>query len=129
MKMLSQVAHLKNKYPGGKVLASESAIDAYCAEGRHRVALRKNGAGMWVDQSKVFGCEDEWCLEPIPKESRVFKHYGDRVGLSEEHTERKMASAQLARDGKVPSIPQLEREEAESRKKAAEAKLIESSKG
>lgn len=121
---LSHYAHLKNKYPGGHVVASEDSLDAYCADGRYRVALRKNGAGQWVDMSKVLGADDMFCLAPIPKDARVWKHYGSHVGLSEEHAERTMAVAQLVVDGKVPSQKELDDAEADSRKKAAEAKLI-----
>lgn len=123
---LSHVTHLKNKYPGGRVDAREDSIDAFCADGRHRVALRKDGAGGWQDMSKALGAEDSFCLAPIPKESRQWKQYAKHVGPAEEHQERKVKAAALARDGKVPSLAQLEAE-AKAKKAAEEAEAAKQS--
>lgn len=107
------VVHYRNKYPGGSVHASETAIDVYNADGEHCVALRKNGAGQMVCQSKELGCKDQHDLSPIPKDARVHKLYADgSVGMSEEAAERKKVAAELASHecggkGKVPSIQEL----------------------
>ena len=112
--MKSYVVHYKNKYPGGSVRADESSIDVYCKGGKHRVALRKNGAGQWVDCSEELGCEDRHCLAPIPKNARVHKLFADgKIGKSEEAAEREPVAAKLADHavggaGKVPSIKELE---------------------
>jgi hypothetical protein len=107
--MLSYVVHLKNKYPGAHVTSSDTAIDCYSRDGAHLVALRKSGDGRWVDQSKQLGCEDEFCLAPIPKNARVHKLYADgTIGKSEEHIERaKIADKLAASGGRVPSIFEL----------------------
>lgn len=111
--MKSYHVHYMNKYPGGKVFSSENSIDVYCERGFHRVALRKDGGGSWVDRSKEFGALDEHSLEPIPKDSRVMKLYrkdrDDVIAPAEEHGVRKQASAQLAVDGKILSIPEYEK--------------------
>ncbi len=106
---LSAYAHLKNKYPGAHIQCSESAIDVHDAEG-HRVALRKNGAGQWVDVGEQLGCVDKFCLAPIPKNARAFKLYaGGKVAESEEHEERSEVAAKLAdaHGGRVPSLAEL----------------------
>ena len=111
--MKSYVVHYRNKYPGGAVHASESAIDVYDAEGNHCVALRKNGAGQMVCQSKELGCKDAHDLSPIPKDARVHKLFADgTIGESEEASERRKVAKELAAhecggSGKVPSIQEL----------------------
>ena len=108
--MLPYAAHLKNKYPGGRVVVSEEAIDAYCAGGEHRVALRKNGAGQWVDQSERLGCVDSFDLAPIPKDCRVHKAFSDKLGLDDKADERKEKRKALVRSGKVLSIAEYQKE-------------------
>lgn len=71
--MKSYTLHYRNKYPKGHVQATENAVDVYDHEGSHCVALRKNGAGQWVDESGAQGCLDKHDLAPIPKDSRLFK--------------------------------------------------------
>ena len=105
---LSAFAHLKNKYPGGEVHHGSDSIDAYAADGSHRVAIRKNGAGQWVDQSEAFGLQDRMCLAPIPKNARAHKLYASgKIAPSEEHDERAAFAAKIAVDGKVPSLGEL----------------------
>lgn len=111
--MNSLHVHLKNKYPEGHVESSDDRIDAYDSKGVHRVALRKNGAGQMLDVSEAMGLPDCFCLAPIPKESRVWKQNKEgKLVLDEEHAERREAARKLAdRDGKVPSMKQIEDEE------------------
>ncbi len=88
----------------------EDYLDAYCAGGKHRVALRKDGAGQWVDRSQEFGCEDSHDLSPIPKEARAHKLYADgRIAKSEEHDDRAPKGRALAEQhgGRVPSMEEL----------------------
>lgn len=65
--------HYMNKYPQGRVSASESAMDVYDSEGVHCVALRKDGGGNLVDRSEELGCKDRHDLSPIPKDARLYK--------------------------------------------------------
>jgi hypothetical protein len=105
---LSAFAHLKNKYPGGKIHHGVDAIDAYAADGSHRVAVRKNGAGQWVCQSEAFGLADRFCMSPIPKNARAHKLYpSGHVAPSEEYASRAPFAASIAVGGKVPSIAEL----------------------
>lgn len=114
--MQAYLAHLKNKYPQGRVECREDSIDAYDHKGEHRVALRKNGAGQWSDVGAMVGASDAFSLDPIPKASRVWKHYsknGDngRVALSEESESRKESLVKyLDKSGRVKSIPELQAE-------------------
>lgn len=71
--MKSYVLHYKNKYPKGHVVSSENALDVYDKDGNYCVALRKNGAGQWVDCSEAEGAVDKHDLAPIPKDSRLYK--------------------------------------------------------
>lgn len=109
------VAHLRNKYPQGRVDYRDDAIDAYDAKGEHRVALRKNGAGQMLDVSKELGLSDVFCLAPIPKESRVHKFKNGILGLDELAAERLPQALKLAeKDGRVPSIDELEKAKAKA---------------
>lgn len=102
--MKSLYVHYMNKYPGGRVAMSESSLDVYCAEGKHRVALRKNGAGQWLCNSEEFGCEDSHDLAPIPKDARVHKLFKDgKIGKDELHAERAPKAKALAKNGRVLS--------------------------
>lgn len=108
--MKSYVAHYRNKYPGGQVSFDDERIDAFCADGKHRVALRKNGAGQWVDLSEEMGCVDRHDLSPIPKECRAWKLYKDgRIGPAEEYDERAPKAIEVAKvyDGRVPSEAEM----------------------
>lgn len=109
------LAHLKNVYPGGHVDLREDSIDAFDAEGVHRVALRKNGAGQWTDVGSMVGAKDQFSLDPIPKDARVWKHYSKKgedggVRLSEEHEARAAYAKSVMKDGRVPSIVELEKQ-------------------
>lgn len=102
--MKSLVVHYKNKYPGGRVSLSDSALDVYSADGDLCVSLRKNGAGQWVDQSDEMGARDKHCLSPIPKQSRVFKLHADgKIGRDEKHEERSKFAGKLEREGRILS--------------------------
>lgn len=87
--MKSVHIHLKNKYPGGSVIAKEESIDVYNADGEHVVALRKNGAQQMIDVSEEHGLRDKFDLAPIPKDSRVHKLVNGKIGFDNEHKERK----------------------------------------
>lgn len=111
----SLIVHLKNKYPGGKVDAHDDSIDAYDRDGRHRVALRKNGAGQMVDCGDQVGALDAFSLEPLPKDARAFKLFKTgKIAPSEEYDERIKVATELADrfDGKVPSQVELEKADA-----------------
>lgn len=106
--MLNWVVHYKNKYPSGRVVASENALDVWNADGDHAVALRKDGAGQWVCQSEEFGCVDCHDLAPIPKDARVFKVNAGKIGRDEKHEERSKAKDQFMDDkGRVKSCDEL----------------------
>lgn len=108
--MKSWQVHYLNKYPGGHVQASESALDVYDRDGQHRVALRKDGGGSWVDMSEAEGCPDRHDLSPIPKESRVHKIQKGCVGKDEKADQRLKSRSEFDRDGKIPSCEELEKE-------------------
>lgn len=102
--MKSLVVHYKNKYPGGRVSLSDSALDVYNVDGDLCVSLRKNGAGQWVDQSEEMGARDKHCLSPIPKEARVFKLHADgKIGRDEKHEERTKLAQKLVAEGRILS--------------------------
>ena len=105
--MLSVVLHLKNKYPDAKIFSSEQSIDVFVGDS-HKVALRKSGAGQWLDQSEVLGAEDKFCLAPIPKDSRLYKLIDGKVSKVEEYEERKVLKDDFIFDGKVLSCKELE---------------------
>ncbi len=121
--MKSWVCHLKNKYPGSRVIASENAIDVFANED-HVLALRKNGNGDWHDESANHGCTDRFCLAPIPRDARVHKvgpmmsgkdKKGEEVfvqGISrdDEADERESKRAEFMRDGKIASMHELQKE-------------------
>ena len=122
--MRSLVAHYKNKYPRGQVQCSDSSLDVF-VDGEHRVALRKNGAMQWVDQSKELGCVDEHDLAPIPQNARAWKCYVDGIRESEEFAERRpislaLADMEIGGKGKVPNYTEL---------KAAGAQLVDGEPG
>ena len=106
----SWVVHYRNKYPGGQVQASDSAIDVYDSHGDHVVALRKNGAGQWSDQSEEFGCKDKHCLAPIPKDARLYKEIDGKLAKDEKYEERMKAKDEYLcdEDRKVLSCKELE---------------------
>ncbi|MCM2278313.1 MAG: hypothetical protein NDJ89_09580 [Oligoflexia bacterium] len=101
---------LMNRFPGGRVVSSESSILAYDSAGNLRVAVSKNGNGDWVDAQGEHGASDALDLSPIPKGCRFMKlHKDGRVAPSEEHDERKAAALALAgkHGRKVPSEAEL----------------------
>ena len=73
LNMLGLQVHYKNKYPKGKIEASENSFDVYDQHGEHCVALRKDGAGNLVCQSEKLGLKHKHDLSPIPKMSRLYK--------------------------------------------------------
>lgn len=86
--MKSLIVHYKNKYPKGRVHASDSSLDVFNDKGEHVIALRKNGAGQMLDESEALGLRDRHDLAPIPKDARVHKVVDGKIGLSEEAEER-----------------------------------------
>lgn len=106
--MKSWIVHYQNKYPGGRVESSDSQMSVYCASGKLRVRLEKNGAGQWLCKSEEHGADDKHCLAPIPKNARARKLYQDghgiRIGKSEEHQERSSKASSLAVSGRILSI-------------------------
>lgn len=107
--MKSLVVHYMNKFPGGHVRATDDALDVYNAQNEHCVALRKNGAGQWADQSEAFGCKHCHCLSPIPKESRLWKEVGGKIVKDEDHETRKAGLAQFIDEGRIPSCEELKK--------------------
>lgn len=111
--MKSWLIHYTNKYPGGRVDVLQRDIVVFCAQGKKRVQLWKNGVDMWVDVSADHLCLDRHDLAPLPKEARAFKLYGDgSVGKAEEYEERikvcqALASHPIGGPGKVPSVDEL----------------------
>jgi hypothetical protein len=83
----SLIVALKNRFPGCKVIASDSSFDVYDGE-EHLVAIRKNGAGQFVDQSAEYGCSEVHSLEPIPKDARIFKVIEGKIAHDEKASER-----------------------------------------
>lgn len=108
--MKSWIVHYKNKFPGGQVQASENAIDVYDVDGDHVIALRKNGAGMWADESEALGLSERHDLAPIPKDARVHKVVDGKVSFDEKHEERKEARKSLLRKNKILSEKEYEAE-------------------
>lgn len=107
--MKSFAVHYKNVYPGGRVDFTEDRLDAYDADGIHRVALRRGGNGQIIDTSAEVGAFDSHDLAPIPKNARVHKLYADgKIGYSEEYKERWENAKQLRVGGKVLSIKAYE---------------------
>lgn len=91
--------HYMNKIPGSRVQMSDSSFDVFDANGEHVVALRKNGAGQWMDVSEEEGLSGRHCLAPIPKDSRVHKiNEAGHVSLDEKHEERKKLRMQFLCD-------------------------------
>jgi len=105
--MKSWVVHYKNKYPGGQVQASESALDVYDANGDHCVALRKDGSGQFVDKSEEYGAKHAHDLAPIPKDARVFKMVDGKIVPDEKAAERKELAKAYVSDGKVQSCKEI----------------------
>jgi hypothetical protein len=106
--------HYLNKYPGGQVCSGEDYVDVYDADGAHRLAVRKNGAGQWSDVSEEMGLPDRHDLSPIPKDARVHKLQKDgKIGLDEKHEERRAAREKLVKNGKVASIEEAAAAQAE----------------
>lgn len=109
----SLVAHLKNKFPTGKVFAGEDFVDVYSEAGDHIIAVRKDGAGSWRDLSKELGLTHELCMAPIPKDARVWKLKKDgTLGLDELAEERREKGKEfLCKEKKmVKSIAQIQAE-------------------
>lgn len=129
--MKSWIVHYQNKYPGGRVHASENSIDVYCSEGNYRVALRKDGNGQWQDVSAEFGASDKHDLAPIPKECRFRKLYADgKIANAEEFEERRPVAEKLAKEecggkGKVPSEHEIAAWDLQKKREAKQAAASE----
>lgn len=104
--MKSWIVHYKNKYPGALVVAGEDYLDVHFGD-EHLIALRKDGAGMWVDMSAEFGCSERHDLAPIPRDSRVHKVVEGKVGFDELHEERKAKRSEFLDGRKVVSMSEL----------------------
>lgn len=122
--MLSYYVHYKNKYPGGVVQQGESFLDVYNVAGEHAVALRKNGAGQWVDESEKYGCVDKHDLSPIPKDARVYKVIDSKVAHDDLAQERIEKRKELVRDGKILSIDEYKVEATALAKAEKEAQSL-----
>lgn len=106
----SWVVHLKNKFPGAKVIASENSIDVYKGD-EHIVAMRKDGSGGWVDQSEAQGLSERFCLAPIPKDARIHKVHEGKIALDDMHEERAKKGKEFHdENGKVLSIAELNKQ-------------------
>ena len=106
--MNSYVVHLKNKFPGGRVAETETAIDAFDKAGIHQVAMRKNGAGQWVDKSKEVGAAGEFDLAPIPRDARVHAVTSEGRGLHVDAEKRKKARGKFEEKNRILSMKELE---------------------
>src|SRR6185503_17206248 len=108
--MLSWVAHYKNKYQGGSVAHDEESLDVYDKSGRHCVAVRKNGAGMWVDRSADFGCAHAHDLAPLPQAANHWEHLSAKPGRREmvAPSDKGGDVSQFVRDGKVLSQAEID---------------------
>lgn len=92
MTHLSLRAHYQLKYPKGRVIATETAVDVFDAQGNHVVAVRLNGAGIWADDSKSYDCKHGHCLAPL---SEVVKE-GRVLSQVEAAKEKKSVAAQAS---------------------------------
>jgi hypothetical protein len=110
MKMESWKVHYRNKFPGGRVQASENSLDVFDKNGEHVVALRKNGAGQWQDESEKEGLRERHDLAPIPRGSRVHKMVDGKIGRDDKSAEREQSRSKfLCNEGcKVLSMKELE---------------------
>lgn len=104
--MKSWIVHLKNKFPGAKVVALEDSIDVFRGD-EHLVAMRKDGGGSWKDCSDEFGCSQKFCLAPIPKDSRIHKVIDGKIAHDELAGERMKLREEFMIDGKVLSCHEL----------------------
>lgn len=108
--MKSLVVHYKNKYPNGRVEASEDKLDVYCSDGVHRVALRKGGDGQLKDQSAEMGAVDGHDLSPIPKNTRAHKLHADgKIGLDELAESRFVVADKMKVENRVLSIAEYKK--------------------
>lgn len=107
----SLLVHYKNKYPGHVVLLKEDSLDVYSVLGEHKVAMRKDGSGNLICQSKEQGAAECHDLSPLPKNARAWRLAVDgSIEKVKEFEERKKVGEALAKEfgGKVPSLEELE---------------------
>ena len=107
--MKSYIVHLQNKYPGARVMASDSSVVAYDQEGNALAAVAKDGNGVWGDAKRDIGARDSFSLDPMPKNARFRKLFDDgSIGDSEEAKVRKPIAQSLASDfGCVPGLAEI----------------------
>lgn len=108
--MKSWIVHYRNKYPGGRVDVSESALNVFNSDGQHCVSLRKDGAGGLVCVSKEMGCLHEHDLSPIPKDARLWKmdKVSGAIVRDEKHKERSaLVEKFMDEEGRVVSCEAL----------------------
>ena len=103
------IVHFMNKYPGGRVQSSESSMDVFSQDGQHLLALRKNGAGQWVDESETLGASERFDLSPIPRDARVYKVADGKIKRDEKADEREAAREKFKSGVKILSIEELEK--------------------
>ncbi len=85
-------------YPGGRVQATDTSMDIFDKDGKHMVAIRKNGAGQWVCQSEEHGTEHRHRLDPDAHPCPTYdKETGKRTNADDD---KKVASA-VGPTGKV----------------------------
>lgn len=81
----SMFVHYKNKFPGGRIDASDTHMNVFCADGLHQVSMHKNGNGDWVCRSEELGCVGKHDMGSLPKWARVWKlHKDGRIAPAEE---------------------------------------------
>lgn len=102
--------HYQNKYPGGYCEESETSFKVYNGEGKLVVCMSKGGDGMWHDRSEEMGLSGKHDLSPIPKDSRVHKVVGGKIGKDDLADEREELRNEFEREGRIPSCEELEKE-------------------
>ena len=106
--MQSYRVHYMNKYPGGRVVSSASAMDVYDKDGVHVVSLERDASGL-VDRSKQNGARDCHDLSPIPKDSRVHKVVDGSIVEDDLAADRKQLRSQFMEGSKVLSCADLQK--------------------
>lgn len=106
--MKSWVAHYQNKYPGSDVTSDDNSLSVFKG-GKQLLALKKDGAGSWHDVSEEFGLPERHDLSPIPRDARVAKVIGGKIGIdAEEGESRKKKAKEFAdENGKILSCAEL----------------------
>lgn len=110
------LVHYANKYGLENVECDDSKLRAY-KNGKLAVLVAKDGAGNIKDMSEELGLEDRHDLSPIPKDGRLYKWSKDGKVIKDElFDERKAKREKLLKDGRLPSIEELEKDAAQAAK-------------